>query len=124
MILLHIKNNGSLSHRRTKLKYYAMMLMCTGNNASPFLLRKRLEILETDADAHKQKRESLLPEDKDLFVKNNTAAQHKHCKSLSPDQKAQVLTIDTAEHKKQQESLSSEQKGQTKPINVAAHKKI
>ncbi len=23
-----------------------------------------------------------------LFVKNNTAAQHKHCKSLSPEQKA------------------------------------
>ncbi len=41
MILLHIKNNDSLSHQRTKFKYYAMMLMHTGNNASPFLLRKR-----------------------------------------------------------------------------------
>ena len=48
-------------------------------------------MLKTDADAHKEKRESLSPEDKDLFVKNNTAARRKHCKSLSPDQKAQVF---------------------------------
>jgi hypothetical protein len=40
-------------------------------------------------------------EDKDLFVKNNTAAQHKHCKSLFPDKKTQVLTINASEHKKQ-----------------------
>ncbi len=39
---------------------------------------KQVKILETDADAHKEKQESLSPEDKDLFVKNNTAAQHKH----------------------------------------------
>jgi hypothetical protein len=44
MILLHIKNNNSLSHWRTKFKYYAMMLMHTGNNASPFLLRKGKKI--------------------------------------------------------------------------------
>ncbi len=50
----------------------------------------------------KNKQESLSPEDKDLFVKNNVAAQHKHCKSLSPHQKAQVLTIDAAKHKKHQ----------------------
>jgi hypothetical protein len=37
---------------------------------------KKARILETDADAHKEKQESLSPEDKDLFVKNNTAAQH------------------------------------------------
>jgi hypothetical protein len=29
------------SHQRKKLKYYAMILMHTGNNASLFLLRKR-----------------------------------------------------------------------------------
>jgi hypothetical protein len=75
------------------------------------------------ADAHKKKQESLSPEDKDLFVKDNTAAQHKHCKSLSPDQKAQVLKIDAAKHKKHQESLSPEQKVQLMKIDVAAHKK-
>ncbi len=52
-----------------------MMLMHTGNNASPFL---KVKNLETNADAHKKKQESLSSEDKDLFVKNNTAAQHKH----------------------------------------------
>ena len=61
---------------------------------------KKISVQITDADAHKEKRESLSPEDKDLFVKNNVAAQCKHCKSLSPDQKAQVLTINAAEHKK------------------------
>jgi hypothetical protein len=45
-----------------------------------------------------------------LFVKNNTAAQHKHCKSLSPEQKGQVLTIDAAAHKKQYELLPSKRK--------------
>jgi hypothetical protein len=45
-----------------------MMLMHTGNNASPFLLRK-VKNLETNADAHKKKQESLLPEEKCLFVK-------------------------------------------------------
>ncbi len=35
---------------------------------------KKVKILETDADAHKEKQESLSSEDKDLFVKNNTAA--------------------------------------------------
>ncbi len=64
-----------------------------------------------------------MPENKDLFAKNNTAAQHKHHYILSPDQKAQVLTIDAAAHKNHQESLSSEQKGQIKSINAAAHKK-
>jgi hypothetical protein len=48
----------------------------------------------------KKKQESHSPEDKVLFVKNITAAQHKHHKSLSPDQKAQVYTKDAAEHKK------------------------
>ncbi len=81
------------------------------------------KILDTDADAHKKKQESLSPEDKDLFEKNHTAAQHKHPKSLSSDQKAQVNTKDAAEHKKHRESLSSEQKGQTKLIDAAAHKR-
>jgi hypothetical protein len=40
-ILLHIKTNNSLSNWRTKFKYYAIMLMHTGNYLSPFLLRKR-----------------------------------------------------------------------------------
>jgi hypothetical protein len=79
-------------------------------------------IFNKDADVHKKKQESLYPEDKDLFVKNNTAAQHIHCKFLSSDQKAQV-TIDAAAHKKQWKSLSPEQKGQVMTINAAAHKK-
>jgi hypothetical protein len=56
-------------------------------------------------------------------VKNNTVAQHKHCKSLSPDQEAQVLTINAAEHKKHRKSLSPEQKGKVMAIDAAAHKK-
>jgi hypothetical protein len=32
---LNNKNIDSLSHRRAKFKYYAMMLMHTGNNATP-----------------------------------------------------------------------------------------
>ncbi len=62
--------------------------------------------METNADAHKKKQESLSPEDKDLFVKNNTAVQHKHQKSLSPDQKAQVNTKNAAEQKKNTKSHS------------------
>ncbi len=61
---------------------------------------KKVKILRTNADAHKEKWESFSSEDKDLFVKNNVAAQHKHHKSLSPDQKAQVLTINAAKQKK------------------------
>jgi hypothetical protein len=53
------------------------------------------------ANAEIKKQESLSPEDKDLFEKNNTASQHKYCKLLSPDQKAQVHTKDATEHKKQ-----------------------
>ncbi len=56
-------------------------------------------------------------------MKNNTAAQNKHCKSLSPDQKSQVLKINAANQKKHRKSLSSEQKGQTKSIDAAAHKR-
>ncbi len=56
--------------------------------------------MNKDANAQKKKQESLSPEDKDLFEKNNTAAQHKYCKFLSPNQKAQVYTKDAAEHKK------------------------
>ncbi len=58
-----------------------------------------------------------------MFIKDNTAAQHKHCKSLSSDQKAQVYSRDAAEHKKHQESLSAEQKVQVMTINAALHKK-
>jgi hypothetical protein len=56
-------------------------------------------------------------------VKNNTAAQHKHCKSLSPDQKAQVYTQVAAEHKQHRKSLSPEQKGQVIKNDVAKHKR-
>ncbi len=56
-------------------------------------------------------------------MKNNTAAQHKHCKSLSPDQNAQVLKINAAKHKKHSKSLSPEQKVQVKTNNATAHKK-
>jgi hypothetical protein len=119
---LNNKTIDSLYHQK-KLKFYAMMLMRTKNNASPFLLRKKVKILQTDADAHKEKQESLSSEDKDLFVKNNVAAQRKHCKSLSPDQIAQVLTINAAKQKKHQESLSSKQKVKVMTIDVAAHKK-
>jgi hypothetical protein len=63
-------------------------------------------MLNKDADAHKKKLESLSPAEKVLFVKNNTAAQHKHCKSLSPEQKAQVLTVNAVENKKLRVSLS------------------
>jgi hypothetical protein len=63
-----------------------MMLIHTKNNASPFILRKRSK---SDAEAHKKKRESLSPEDKDQFDKNNAAALNKHRKSLTPNQRGQ-----------------------------------
>ncbi len=72
---------------------------------------------------HIKKHESLSPEDKDLFVKNNTVAWHKHHKLLFSDQKAQVIPIDAAAHKKHRESLSSEQKVQVMTNNATAHKK-
>jgi hypothetical protein len=59
-----------------------------------------------DSDAHEKKQESLSPEEQCLFVKINTAAQHKHCKFLSPGQKAQLLTINAAEKKTPRVSLS------------------
>ena len=52
---------------------------------------KKIKILQTNADAHNKKRESLSPEDKELFDKNHTAAQNKYCKTLTPDQRGQVL---------------------------------
>jgi hypothetical protein len=58
-----------------------------------------------------------------MFIKDNTAAQHKNPRSLSPDQKAQLYSRDAAEHKKHQESLSPEQKVQVMTINAVAHKK-
>ena len=58
-----------------------------------------------------------------MFIKDNTAAQHKNPRSLSPDQKAQLYSRDAAEHKKHQESLSPKQKAQIKSIDTAAHKK-
>jgi hypothetical protein len=36
---------------------------------------------------HRKQQEALSPEEKAQIGKNNTAAQHKHCKSLSPEQK-------------------------------------
>jgi hypothetical protein len=77
------------------------MLMHTKKQRESLPPKKKIEILQTNADAHKEKRKSLSPEDKDLFVKNNVAALHKHRKSLSPDQKAQVLTIHAVEQKKE-----------------------
>ncbi len=62
---------------------------------------KKIKVLETNADAHKKKQESLSPEDRDLFDKNNTAAHYKYRKSLSPDQKGQIKSINAAAHKKQ-----------------------
>ncbi len=56
-------------------------------------------------------------------MKNNTAAQNKHCKSLAPNQKAQVLEKNAADQKKHRKSLSPEQKGQIKSINAITHKK-
>jgi hypothetical protein len=47
-----------------------------------------------------KKWESLSPEDKDLFVKKNTAAQHKHPKSLFPEQKGLIKSINAVAHKK------------------------
>jgi hypothetical protein len=55
------------------------------------LLKKKIKILKTDADAHKKKWESLSPEDKDLFDKNDASARNKHRKSLAPDQRGQVF---------------------------------
>ncbi len=56
-------------------------------------------------------------------MKNNTAAQNKHCKSLVPYQKADVLKTDAAKHKKHRKSLSPEQKAQIKSTDAVAHKK-
>ncbi len=65
------------------------MLKGTENNArTP--PEKKIKILQTNADTHKKQRESLSPEDKDLFDKKNAAALKKHRKSLSPDQRDQV----------------------------------
>ncbi len=55
-------------------------------------------------------------------MKNNTAAQHKHCESLSHDQIAQVLKINAAKRTKHRKSLSPEQKGEVMTIDAAAHK--
>jgi hypothetical protein len=51
-----------------------------------------------------------LPEDKDLIVKNNTAAQHKHCKSLSPEQKVQVTKKNATVHERKYELIPPENK--------------
>ena len=71
----------------------------------------------------KKKRESLSPEDKDLFDKNNAAALNKHRKSLTPDQRGQVLRKDAVHHNKHRKSLSPEQNAQIRSINAVAHKK-
>ncbi len=97
--------------------------MHTGNSASPFLPKKRLNFYKLMLMHIKKKQESLSPEDKDLFVKNNTAAQNKHCKSLAPNQKADVYKKNVAEHKKHRKSLSPEQKAQIKSTDAVAHKR-
>ncbi len=62
---------------------------------------KKITILQTDADAHNhnKKRESLSPEDNDLFDKKNAVTLKKHRKSFTPNQRDQVLKKDAAEHK-------------------------
>jgi hypothetical protein len=40
-MVLNNRTIDSLPHQRKKLKYYAIVLMHTGNNVSPFHLRKR-----------------------------------------------------------------------------------
>ncbi len=58
-----------VSLTRKKIKFYAIMLIPKKNRES-LPPEKKVKILRTDADAHKEKQESLSPEDKDLFVKN------------------------------------------------------
>ncbi len=77
-MLLNNRIIDSLSHQRKS------QILCNDADAhreqrKSLPPEKKVKILETEADAHKEKQESLSPEDKDLFVKNNTAAQHKHC---------------------------------------------
>ena len=71
---------------------------------------KKNTILQTDADAHNKKQESLSPEDKERFDKNHFSAQNKYCKSLTPNQRGQVLKKDAAKHKKQYKLLTPEKK--------------
>ena len=42
-MVLNNKNIDNLSHLRTKFKCYAKMLMHTGHNVSPFLVRTKIE---------------------------------------------------------------------------------
>ncbi len=50
--------------------------MHTENNASPFLLRKKVKMSETNAAAHKKQHESLSPDNKSQFL-NKDAGAHK-----------------------------------------------
>jgi hypothetical protein len=63
------------------------------------LTREKYSILCNDVDAHKKKRESLSPDNKNLFDRYNAAALNKHCKTLTPDQKAQELEKNAAGQK-------------------------
>ncbi len=64
---------------------------------------------------------SLLPEDRDLFEKKNTAAQHKHCKSLSLEQQGQIKSTDAAAHKRKYELLPRERKLRRMEIRTEQH---
>ncbi len=67
--------------------------------------------------------ETLSPEDKDLFDKNNAAALNKHHMSLAPNQKAQVLKKMLPNTKNIESLPLLNKKSQIKSINVIAHKK-
>ncbi len=112
-MLLKNKTIDNHPHKRKKLKFYAMMLKDTENNARIFLLKKKIQLLQTDADTHNNKRESLSLEDKELFDKKIAAALKKHRKSLTPNQRGQVIKKDAAEHKKKYEMFPPEKKSKT-----------
>jgi hypothetical protein len=84
----------------------------------PSSWEKDQNIFETNADAHKKKQESLSPEDRDLFEKKITAAQHKHRKSLSLEQQGQIKSTDAAAHKKKYELLPPEKKARCMEIRT------
>jgi hypothetical protein len=73
---LNNKIFDNLFHLRIKPKYYPKILMHTENNASPFLLRKKVKMSETNAAAHKKQHESLSPDNKSQFL-NKDAGAHK-----------------------------------------------
>ncbi len=90
-------DNNSHKRKNSKFMQWCWRTQKTTRGSSSW---KKIKILQTNADTHNKKRESLSPEDKELFDKNHSAAQSKHHKSFSPDQRDQVLKKDAAKHKK------------------------